>query len=293
MRRLQLFFAWSFLLGFLAAFAYAQIEGLRPPKVVEAGNAFSIQTSGSGKATLFIVGPAQALQRPVSLGENVEFKAGELHNAGHYLAMLVGDSSNDQAEFDVVASRKSATVSFLAKPSRLPVDQPNGISGVVYVFDIFHNLMLEPAQVSFQLSENGGAVQTRTATTKNGVGWVRMNSAPKAGSAQFQASVGDVTAKRVLQQVAGDPCNLRMNARQSGQRVVLETATVKDCRGNDVPDGTVVTFTETYNNGTQSTVDVPIKRGIAKTDVPARNGAVISIATGVVIGNEIRLGNTE
>ena len=36
------------------------------------------------------------------------------------------------------------------------------------------------------------------------------------------------------------------------------------------------------------TVDVPVKRGVARTEMPAYPGATISVATGVVMGNEIR-----
>jgi hypothetical protein len=64
---------------------------------------------------------------------------------------------------------------------------------------------------------------------------------------------------------------------------------LRDCSGNAVPDGTVVTFTEMYDGG-QSTVDVPLKRGIAQTELPAHDGAKISAATGVVLGNEIHWG---
>jgi hypothetical protein len=39
------------------------------PKTVEAGSAFSIQSTGSGKATLYIVGLGQVLKRDVQLGE--------------------------------------------------------------------------------------------------------------------------------------------------------------------------------------------------------------------------------
>lgn len=80
-----------------------------------------------------------------------------------------------------------------------------------------------------------------------------------------------------------------MNARPSGQKLALETDPVRDCGGNAVPDGTIVTFTETYN-GDEATVDVPIKRGIARTEMPAYKGATISVATGVVMGNEIHWG---
>jgi hypothetical protein len=77
-----------------------------------------------------------------------------------------------------------------------------------------------------------------------------------------------------------------MSAKRSGQQLELQTEPVRDCSGNAVPDGTIVTFTEDYK-GMQSTVDVPLKRGIAKVEMPAHNGATITVASGVVLGNEI------
>ncbi|MGB7641488.1 MAG: hypothetical protein WBL82_09380, partial [Terriglobales bacterium] len=212
----------------------------------------------------------------------------ELHNAGHYVAILAAGSSSQSAQFDVVASRQPAALSFLAKPSRLAVNRENGISGVAYIFDVFGNLVMKPEQVSFQLSDATGVAQSRSAASHDGVAWVQMNSAPKAGPAQFKAALDSVHATRVVQQVPGDPCSIRMSARPaSGQRVLLQTDPVRDCSGNPVPDGTIVSFTETYR-GRQSTVDVPLKRGVAETELPAENGAVISAAAGVVLGNEIR-----
>jgi hypothetical protein len=271
----------------LSTFAAAQATELRLPETVEAGSSSSATTAGSGAAVLYIVGPGGAFQRKVQLGETISFGPDDLHNAGHYVALLVAGSSSRTAQFDVVPSRPPAAMSFLAKPSRLPVNQTGGISGVVYVFDAFRNLVLEPQQVAFELSSAGGSTQARTITTTNGVAWVKMNSAAQAGAAQFLASVGSVRERRVVQQVAGDPCTLRISARESKQRILLETEPVRDCNGNPVPDGTIVTFTETYGGG-QATVDVPLKRGIARTEMPARRGALISAATGVVMGNEIR-----
>jgi len=283
----------KFLLGglILAAvpLALAQTGGLRLPKTVEAGSAFSIQSSGSGTALLYIVGPGQVLRRKVQLGETTFFAPGDLHNAGRYLAVLVGGSSTENGAFDVTAAHQPMVLSFLAKPSRLPVDLHDGISGVVYVFDAFQNLVLVPIQVSFQLTSVTGAEQMRTARTRNGVAWTKMNSAAQEGVAKFVARVGDATSTRVIQQVPGNPCHLRMSARASGQRLAVETEPVRDCSGNALPDGTIVTFTETYSDG-ESTVDVPLKRSVARADMPAYSGAKVSVATGVFIGNEIRLG---
>ncbi len=286
-RRLTFFLGVVVLAAMPIALAQTGVLGL--PKTVEAGSAFSIQSTGSGKAVLYIVGPGQILRRNVQLGEPELFAPGDLHNAGHYLAVLVSASSTENGAFDVTSAQQPSTLSFLAKPSRVAVDSHDGISGVVYVFDTFNNLVLAPTQVSFQLSGVAGAAQTRTVLTHNGVAWTKMNSAAKEGSGQFVAQVGNATGTRVIQQVPGEPCGLRISARPSGQRLAVQTDPVRDCSGNVVPDGTIVTFTETYN-GSESTVDAPLKQGVARAEMPAYNGAKISVATGVVLGNEIRWG---
>ncbi|MDB6035946.1 MAG: hypothetical protein JWM16_6284 [Verrucomicrobiales bacterium] len=262
------------------------------PKRAEAGKPFVIQTTGTGKAVIYIVGFGQAMRQEVQLGEAMSVAAGVLHNAGHYQAVLVAGSSNETGAFDVAPAGQVANVSFLAKPSRLPVGLRDGISGAVYTFDAYQNLIMTPTPVSFQLSGGNGVSQTRTAVTRNGYAWTQMDSAPKEGAAQFVARVGDISSTRIIQEVPGDPCGLRVNARPAGQKVELQTDPVKDCTGNAVPDGTIVTFTEAYGS-TQTTVDVPLKRGIAHTELPAYNGAKISAAAGVVMGNEIRWGRQQ
>lgn len=257
------------------------------PDTVQAGNAFSIQIAGSGKAVLFIIGPGQVLRRDVQLGEMAFFPAGALYNAGHYLAILVGGSSTVNGAFDVVPANQPADLSFLAKPSRLPVGLHNGISGVVYVFDTYQNLITAQTTVSFELSNPSGTMQVRTVVTRNGAAWTQMDSTSKEGIAKFVARVDGASSKRVIDQVPGDPCKLVVNAWQSGQRLELATDPVRDCNGNPIPDGTVVTFTEIYG-GSQSTVDVPLKHGVARAEMPAYNGARISVASGVVMGNQIR-----
>jgi hypothetical protein len=166
----------------------------------------------------------------------------------------------------------------------------NGITGAVYVFDSYSNLVTAPTGVSFSLTSPSGTSENRTAQSKDGAAWIAMDSSPKEGAARFVAKAGDISSTRIIGQVPGDPCSLRMSAKPSGKKIDLETEPVRDCSGNAVPDGTIVTFTETYGGG-QSTVDVPLKRGVAKVEMPAYPGANISVASGVVLGNQIRWGN--
>lgn len=281
-----------FLLGTLTlgiAAALGQGGDLNVPANVEAGAAFSIQCGGSGKATLYIVGPSQVIKRDVELGAATWFPAGSLHNAGHYLVMLSSTSSSQTGSLDVLPANKPSDLTFIAKPSRLQVALHDGITGTAYVFDSYQNLITTPMPVSFELSNPSSPKQTRTVETRDGAAWTEMDSTSREGKDLFVARVGDVSSARIVGQVPGDPCSLKMNARPAGDKVQLETDPVRDCSGNPVPDGTIVTFTESYSD-TKSTVDVPLKQGVAKVEMPAHRGATISVASGVVLGNQIRWG---
>lgn len=267
--------------------ALAQDLGL-PDKLV-AGSAFTVQTGGSGPGTLLIVGPGQAIEKDVQLGRAVSIAPGTLYNAGFYTVIVSGGGASQIGSLDVVPESEPAKMSFLARPSRLPVGLRDGITGAVYVFDSYRNLITTPTPISFQLAAPNSASVSRTATTHDGAAWIAMDSSPKEGAAHFVARAGDVSTTRIIGQVPGDPCGLKMSAKPAGKEVDLETDPVRDCSGNAVPDGTIVTFTENYN-GEESTVDVPLKRGIAKVEMPAHPGATISVASGVVLGNQIRWG---
>ncbi|MGA2349845.1 MAG: hypothetical protein ABSF70_05370 [Terracidiphilus sp.] len=275
--------------GFFATamLAFAEGESLSLPKTIEAGSAFSVQSTGSGKATLLIIGPGQVLERDVQLGEMIFFPAGSLYNAGHYLAILTQNSSTESGALDVLPSSKPMDLGFLAKPSRLPVGQHDGITGAVYVFDAYHNLIITSMPVSFELSDSSGAEQKRIVMTRYGEAWTTIDSTAHQGIDRFAVRIGDLASARVVEQVPGDPCELKMSARESGQNLQLVTEPLRDCDGNAVPDGTIVTFTENYTEG-QSIVDVPLKRGIADVQMAAIRGATISVASGVVLGNQIR-----
>lgn len=267
--------------------AVAQHGKLIVPAKIEAGSAFTIETNGSGKATLYIVGPSQVMKQDVQLGEETSIASGSLYNAGHYIAVLTSTSETASQSFDVIPASSPADLIFLAKPSRLPVGLHGGIMGTVYAFDSYQNLVVAPSQVTFELTSAPGATTTRTVQSRNGAAAVQMDSTAREGNDTFVARIGSVSTTRVIRQVAGDPCGLKVTAHSAGEKIAIETDPVRDCSGNAVPDGTIVTFTEAFN-GTQSTVDVPLKRGVAKVELPAHRGATISVASGVVLGNQIR-----
>jgi hypothetical protein len=277
------------LLALSAVTVHLLAQELRVPQQAEAGEPATLGTSGSGKATLYLVGPGTTIKREVQLGGEISLSADELANAGRYTAVLLGKGEPVARSFYVVAS-KPAKLNFMARPSRVPVAHPDVISGTVLVLDRNDNLITTPTPVKFELGVNGGAINTRSVASKNGVAWTKAASGNREGAAHFTVSVGDVSEKRVVQQVASDPCNLRMKAQLDGQNLRLETEPVKDCSGNAVPDGTIVTFSESSGDHGRSTVDARVKHGIARATLPAVPGSTLSVASGVVLGNEIRWG---
>lgn len=265
----------------------AQDVALRAPSGAVAGQPASISTTGGGSATFYLVGPAIALKRNVQLGQDIPLSAREIEGAGRYVATICAGSCSSSVFF--VTAGKPSSLTFLVHPSRAPVAQPDMISGVAFPFDEFGNLIFTPQTVQFQIGSKDSKLASHSVPTENGVAWFRTSSGKSAGAVQVAASLNDVQARRVVQQVASDPCRLQIKAQRTPKGVEVQTDPVRDCAGNPVPDGTIVTFTA--KNGDEiSTVDAPIKQDVARARISAKGPIVISAASGVVMGNEIRVG---
>lgn len=289
MNRLFLYLLMIVMCVFAAGVARA--ADIKLPDHAVAGQDVTIGTSGDGSATLYIFGPGQAIKRSISLGHEISLKGQELRNAGVYTLIVTGDNTVTR-QLNVQAAAP-AKINFLARPSRVPVARPNVITGTAFVFDEFQNLVLAPTPVKFDLSVKDGGTTSRTVPSKFGVAYIDLGSSSKEGAAQFVASAGPANVRRVIQQVAADPCSLRMSLHREKEWLIAETAPVRDCSGNPVPDGTIVTFIEQSSNGGRSTVDARIKKGIARAQLPVQPNAIVTVAAGVVLGNEVRVGGGE
>ena len=163
-------------------------QDLKSPDHAVAGAALKLETSGSGDATLYLVGPASAIKRSVKLGEAVELKPEEVSASGIYTAALKGGGANVTRTFYVAPAAPSKLV-FLARPSRVAVGQKDALSGVIFLFDANKNLSFDASDVHFQLTVNDAAAAARSVAAHNGIAWTRFDSARREGPAQFVASV--------------------------------------------------------------------------------------------------------
>lgn len=274
----------------LAGFSLAA-QDLQLPAQVSAGSGLTVPAAGSGSATLYLLGPASAVKRQVQLGQEIRIQPKEVLQAGRYLVILRHDGASQSGSFYVMPA-KPASLSFLAHPSRIPVGQHGGVIGVAFIFDKWDNLVRRPETVDFSLIAKNSPPVTQSVPARDGVAWIVMNSGRTAGNAKFVAALDGIEQPRVIQQVASDPCHLQIKAERNARGILVETAPVRDCSGNPVSDGTVVTFTANSAAGL-STVDVPIKKDVAQAELKIPGPATISVASGVVMGNEVKVGGQE
>ena len=272
---------------FLCAAVAVQASEIHPPNATTAGNPITIPTSGSGSATFYLLGPASASKRQVQAGGDITVDSDQLEHAGRYVAVLCASDGCASSSFYVNAASANK-LSLLVHPSRVPVGSANGISTVAFTFDNFHNLVLKPEAVKFSVQPKGGNQISADRESKDAVAWVRLTSAKKEGPTQLGAAIGHADEIRVVEQVAANACNLRIKASRVKNNYLIETDPVRDCSGNPVPDGTIVSFTMTDAAG-KTTVDVPIKRGTAKVEMAIKGRARVTVASGVVTGNELEV----
>jgi hypothetical protein len=245
-----------------------------------------LKDTGTGQATFYLVGPDHIVKRSLSLGSDLQIQSSDVRAAGLYQVILCGPASSCTSATFWVKAAQPAHLSFFLHPSRVPVSTPDSIDATAFVFDQYFNLVLTPAAVDFRITPATGPGFSRQSSTQRGVTWMRMDSTPHEGRVQVTAVSGNVEDARVIQQVAAEACGLRMKAVATGHTVTLETDPVRDCSGNALPDGTVVSFTKIDKAG-KSTVDTPIKKGIARVQFSVHGRAQIGVACGVVLGNEV------
>jgi len=266
----------------------AQAPAVQAPAKTSAGSSLVVSTKGQGKGTLYLLGPSHVVKKAVDLGEDVPFSGEDVTTSGLYQVVACGSSSCATKVVEVTVG-PAKRLSFLLHPSRVPVSTRNAVNGTALVFDRYHNTVLTPTQVNFKISIAGQPSSERTAQTVRGVAFFQMDSRPNQGMLEVTATLGDTAEPRVIQQVASEACSLRMTATSSNRSVNLQTDPIRDCAGNPLPDGTIVSFTKVDSAG-KSTVDTPIKKDRAIAQFALSGPARISVACGVVVGNEVSIG---
>ena len=191
------------------------------------------------------VGPGTAIKRKVQLGQDVQLSADELEKC-----RPLYDLAGSARQRDILRHRGAGQ---LDRFSGAAFARACGYAQRYQRHSICVRQVsepgLQPQPVKFELNVNGqtSAAPRRRKAASRTPSWIRRR---KEGPAQFVASSGTVSIRRVVQEVASDPCNIRMRARSATRTASwCRPIPIRDCAGNPVPDGTIVTFTSTGSTG--------------------------------------------
>jgi len=161
-------------------------QSLQPPASVRANTAVSVPTTGQGDADLYLVGPSSFSKRKIKLGVPIQIGPEELHSAGQWLMTIKSGQGIETATFEVLPA-ETGHISFVVRPSRLPVAVAEAISGTAYLLDNYHNLVTATQEVTFRLSIEHGPAESRVVRSTDGVAWIKLDSGPRQGAAEFVA----------------------------------------------------------------------------------------------------------
>ena len=283
--------SFGFFFAVLATLSSAQEPAVSVPASVPAGSSFAISVAGHGKGTLYLLGPSDIVKREIEFGRDNSISGDDVSSSGIYQIVLCAGANCTTKNLEVKPAA-AKRLGFLLHPSRVPVSSHNAVNATAVAFDQYNNIVLAPAEVTFHVSGVGERPTEKTLSTVLGIAWFQMDSRASQGTLEVTAKLDDTTEPRVIQQVASEACGLRMTAVPAGATVTLQTDPIRDCKGNPLPDGTIVSFTKIDSAG-KSTVDTPIKKDRAIAQFSVSGPARISVACGVVLGNEISWGGRQ
>src|SRR6202166_5037821 len=121
MRRLYLNSANGFLAACLVAAlaASCSAQNITVPISAVAGEPASIAITGSGKATLYILGPGISTKQEVNLGEDLKLRGDALRSTGDYHIIASSDSCNTATFY--MPRANPPTLPFLVHRGPVPV----------------------------------------------------------------------------------------------------------------------------------------------------------------------------
>ena len=149
------------------------------PDSASAGEETAISTTGSGKATFYLVGPGVSRKSEVALGEEIHLTAQDVRDCR---PLSRGSLLRHLSQRSFLRERREARQSELYRSSLArPCRQNDAVSGVAFPFDQYRNLVLTPVSVNFQLTAKDTSLFSRSVRTQNGVAWFRTTSGKSAG----------------------------------------------------------------------------------------------------------------
>jgi len=202
-------------------------------------------------------------------------------------ATVGGVSGNTSVNF--IPGPVSA-IALTAKPSSLTADGLDESEIKAAVTDAQGHVVADGESISFSVTVGTGSVSAPFATTSNGVAAVTYTASTAAGIETVTAQSGSVSSTVNIALVAPLVDSVSVTTVSSeivadGTSSTLITATVKDTKGNNMPDGTTVNFATTAGTLSGATTTTNGRATVTLTSPTYLGSATVTATAGGVSGN--------
>ncbi len=226
---------------------------------------------------------------PFQMGR-AEFRlpAEDTQVAGLVTLVAHADTAEGHAELTISPGPPVDPVTPLVGPHALIADGAHWGSAIAIPFDAFGNPVAEGTPLQFHIRRPDGATETLGAAVTHLLAWRRLASGTRAGRTTLSVTAGEAHGPEAnLIETPGWPASFTLSASPSGlpadgrQLVTLRTAPLLDAYGNQMLDGTLVTFAAETPGGQPRLIPAYTIDGVAEAQLqaPTESGVVTVRAT--------------
>jgi len=269
---------------------------LRAPAAIAAGEPVTLAAERSDAPDGLIValviegsyGPL-IYRAPFQAGR-AEFRipAADTQVAGLVTLVAHADTAEGRADLMISPGQPVDPVTPLVGPHSLIADGAHWGSVIAIPFDAFGNPVAEGTPLQFRIRRPDGSPETFSAPVTHLLAWRRISSSTHAGRTTISVTAGDAHGPDANQiETPGWPGPFSLSASPSDmpadgrQLVTLRTDPITDVYGNQMLDGTLVTFVAETPSGQPRLIPAYTIDGVAEAQLqaPSEPGAITVRAT--------------
>ncbi len=180
----------------------------------------------------------------------------DMEHAGFVTAVVKVDGMTTRERFEIIPGEAVEPLTPLVGPRTITANGKSWSIAAVIPFDKFANPIVDGSTATFRIFHPGNVLETFRTDTRHLVAWLRVNSKTQAGKTFITAQVGDAFGKETeLLEMADWPVPFTMTnepevvVADGKQLTQVRTSRIVDQFGNVMPDGTLVQFIVTDEDG--------------------------------------------
>jgi hypothetical protein len=220
-------------------------------------------------------------------------EAEDTHYAGHVSLVACVDQARGETGMVLLPGPPVEPLTPLIGARSIIADGAHWSMIVVVPFDRYGNPVARDTPVQVRISHPGDSLEVLQLQVRHLVAWARIYSGTRAGRTAISVQSHDAYGSEgTLLEIPGWPVPFGLTASPASlpadgwKLITLGTNAIQDRFGNEIPDGTLVTFVTDMPDGRQRIIPAYALDGAAEAPLQAPSVPGIAVVRAVVYGME-------